>query len=119
PYTVTAGANGAVVRIDAPDHPLTLALRHDGSLDPGATGRYQVHSRVIAGQGENGDFTFAPMEQSCELDVLTASKTIPSSGGTAGAMVASSTHTADQATMSTPQHVLGNATLSIASGFPA
>lgn len=33
--------------------------------------------------------------------------------------VASSTHSADPATLSTPKNVLGSATLSIASGFPA
>jgi hypothetical protein len=119
PYTVTAGANGAVIKIDAPDHPLQLTLRHDGSLDPGATGSYQVHGRVITGQNDNDDFTFAPMEQSCELAALTPSKTIPASGGTVGMAVASSTHTADPATLSTPTNVLGNATLSIVSGFPA
>ena len=116
PYTVTAGANGAVIRIDAPDHPLTLSLRHDGMLDPGATGPYQVHGRVITGQNNNDDFTFAPMEQSCELAALTPSATIPSSGGTAGATVR--TAAADPATLSTPKNVLGNATLSIASVFP-
>jgi hypothetical protein len=119
PYTVIAGADGAVIKINAPDHPLTLALRHDGSLDPGATGPYQVHGRVITGQSDNDDFRFAPMEQSCELAAMTPSKTIPSSGGTAGVMVASATHTADPASLSTPQHVLGNATLTLTSGFPA
>jgi hypothetical protein len=34
-------------------------------------------------------------------------------------MLASPTHTADPAAMSTPQHVLGNSTLTITSGFPA
>ncbi len=116
PYTVTAGASGAVVKIDAPDHPLALALRHDGTLDPGATGAYQVHGRVITGQGDNDDFTFAPMEQSCELAVLTPSATIPAGGGSAATMVR--TAGADPATMSTAGHALGNATLSIASGFP-
>jgi hypothetical protein len=116
PYTVTAGANGAVIKIGAPDHPLELTLRHDGSLDPGATASYQVHGRVISGQSDNGDFTFVPMEQSCNLAVMAPSKAIPSSEGTAGMTVASSTpHSADPATMSTQQHVLGNATLTLAS----
>lgn len=123
PYTVTAGANGAVVKIDAPDHPLTLALRHDGSLDPGATGPYQVHGRVIAGQSDNDDFTFAPMEQSCELAALAPSATIPATGGVAGIAAASTARGSatggDPASLSTPQHVLGNATLTLTSGFPA
>ena len=123
PYTVTSGASGAVIKIDAPDHPLALTLRQDGSLDPGAAGSYQVHGRVITGQNDNDDFTFAPMEQSCELAALTPSSTIPASGGVTGTAVAStargSTAAADPVTLSTPQHVLGNATLSLMSGFPA
>ena len=35
PYTVEAGGGGAVIKINAPDHPLALAFRSDGSLDPG------------------------------------------------------------------------------------
>jgi hypothetical protein len=38
PYTVEADGTKAVVRINAPDHPLTLAFSPDGSLDPGASG---------------------------------------------------------------------------------
>jgi hypothetical protein len=123
PYTVAAGASGAVVKIDAPDHPLELTLRHDGSLDPGATGPYQVHGRVITGQSDNDDFTFAPMEQSCEVAALTPSATIPATGGVAGTALASTARApgtgADPGTLSRPGNVLGNATLSIASGFPA
>ena len=78
PYTVEADGTRAVVKIDAPDHPLTLAFKSDGSLDPGATGPYQVHGRIVTGQDNNDDFTFAPMEQTCNLAVLTPSKTIPS-----------------------------------------
>ncbi len=123
PYTVTAGASGAVIKIDAPDHPLALTLRHDGSLDPGATGPYQVHGRVVTGQNDKDDFTFAPMEQSCELALLSPSATIPTSGGVQGNTVASTSRGSasggDPASLATPGHVLGNATLSIASGFPA
>ncbi len=89
PYTVEAGATGAAIKIAAPDHPLTLAFKSDGSLDPGATGPYQVHGRIVTGQNNDGDFTFAPMEQTCNLAVLAPSKTIPSGGGTAATMVAS------------------------------
>ena len=68
------GRSKAVVKIDAPDHPLTLAFNSDGSLDPGASGPYQVHGRVVTGQDDNDDFTFAPMEQTCNLAVLAPSK---------------------------------------------
>jgi hypothetical protein len=117
PYSVTAEGSEAVISINAPDHPLKLLLKPDGSLDPGGSDAYQVHGRFVAGQTDDGDFKFGPMERSCNLGVMTASKTIPASGGSAAALVR--TVGADPATMSTPQHVLGNATLSITSGFPA
>ena len=124
PYTVVADGTKAVVRIDAPDHPLNLTFASGGSLDPGASGSYQVHGRIVTGQDANDNFTFAPMEQTCNLAVLTPSKTIPSGGGTAATMVASagtsSTGSANLGgNLSTPQAPLGNATLSITSGFPA
>jgi len=76
PYTVHVEGNRAVVAVEAPDRPLKLALNADGSLDPGSTAAYQVHGRVIT--GENGDnFTFAPLERSCDLAMLTPAKEIP------------------------------------------
>ena len=81
PYTVEPGGTGAVVKINAPDHPLTLAFKSDGSLDPGSDGPYQVHGRTVTGQDNNDNFTFAPFEQTCNLARLTASQTIPSGGG--------------------------------------
>jgi hypothetical protein len=110
------------VKVNAPDHPLTLALKADGSLDPGSTGAYQVHGRVVTGQDNNDNFTFAPMEQSCNLAVLTPAKAIPSGGGTAATMVASNgvggAPAAAGGGLSSTQNPLGNATLSIVSGFP-
>lgn len=116
PYSVVAEGSNAVINVNAPDHPLKLVLRSDGSLDPGSADAYQVHGRFVAGQNDNGDFTFGPMERSCNLAVMTASKEIPASGGSAAAV---RTVAADPATLSTPKNVLGNATLSIVSGFPA
>ena len=115
PYTVVAEGSSGVININAPDQPLKLVLKPDGSLDPGSTDAYQVHGRYVAGQNDNGDFTFGPMERSCNLAVMTPSKTIPTNGGTAATL---RTASANPATMSTPDHVLGNATLSITSGFP-
>ncbi len=66
PYTVVADGTKSGIKIDAPDHPLTLAFRPDGSLDAGS-GPYQVHGRIVIGQNDNDDFTFAPMEQTCNL----------------------------------------------------
>jgi hypothetical protein len=123
PYTVEADGTKAVVKINAPDHPLNLTFASDGVLDPGGAGPYQVHGRIVTGQNDNDAFTFAPMEQTCNLAVLAPSKTIPSGGGTAATMVASAgtpaTGTASGGSLSTPQAPLGNATLSIVSGFPA
>ncbi len=129
PYTVVADGSKAVVKIDAPDHPLTLAFNSDGSLDPGGSGPYQVHGRIVTGQNGNDDFTFAPMEQTCNLAVLSPAKAIPSGGGTPATMVASGGNRAAETpgsaayngggTLSVPGATLGNATLSIVSGFPA
>ncbi len=85
PYTVTANGGGAVVKVEAPDRPLTLAFRGDGSLDPGAAGPYQVHGRMVVGQDDNDDFTFAPMEATCNLAALAPSASIPMTGGVAAA----------------------------------
>lgn len=131
PYTVAATPSGAQIKIDAPDHPLVLAIKSDGSLAPNSAGPYQVHGRLVTGQDQNDDFTFAPNEQTCNLAVLTVSKTIPASGGAATMMNASmnsagtasgavpSGATTAVAGLSTPQAPLGNATLSVLSGFPS
>jgi hypothetical protein len=121
---VTANGGGAVVNIAATDHPLTLAFRPDGSLDPGATGPYQVHGRMVVGQDENDDFTFAPMEATCNLAVLVPSSQIPMTGGMAAApMMAAGggpngAGAGNGGGLSSPTAPLGNATLTIASGFP-
>jgi hypothetical protein len=108
PYTVVADGTRMGVRIDAPDHPLTLSFVPNGALDAGS-GPYQVHGRIVVGSNDNGDFTFAPMEQTCNLGVLAPGKQIPS-GGAVPANGGGS--------LSTPDAPLGNATLSIVSGFP-
>jgi len=137
PYTVNADGTRSGIKVDAPDHPLTFAFAPNGSLDAGS-GAYQVHGRVVVGQNDNGDFTFVPMEQTCNLDVLAPSKQIPSSGGAAAAPMTASVaspvtsasaassgnsatpRTAGGATgLSTPAAPLGNAILTIVSGFPA
>src|SRR5581483_11963377 len=120
PYSVTAEGSSGVISISAPDHPLKLVLKPDGSLDPGSADAYQVHGRFVAGQNDNGDFTFGAMERSCNLAVMSASKTIPASGGSAASAVrtaAAGPAPSESPTMSTPGHVLGNATLTITSGF--
>lgn len=44
-----------------------------------------MHGRYATGQDENGDFTFAPMEQACNLAALSPSHAIPMTGGVARA----------------------------------
>ncbi|MDR3752310.1 MAG: hypothetical protein P4K93_03060 [Terracidiphilus sp.] len=121
PYTVEVGAGGAVVKIAAADHPLTLAFRADGSLDPGSTGPYQVHGRIVTGQDDNDDFTFAPMEMTCKLGVMTPSQQIPASGGGPAMMNAGggSASPAGGGGLSTPAAPLGNAVLSVIPGLAA
>jgi len=121
PYTVEVGGTAAVVKIAAPDHPLALAFRSDGSLDPGSTGPYQVHGRIVTGQDENDDFTFAPMELTCNLAVLAPSQQIPSSGGAAAMMnaAAGGPGANNGGGLSTPAAPLGNAILSVVPGLPA
>ena len=82
PYTVVAGPTGGIVKIDAQDHPLTLAIRPDNMLDPGSAAPFQVHGRLLVGQNGNGNYAFVPNEQTCGLAVLAPSASIPASGGT-------------------------------------
>jgi hypothetical protein len=126
PYTVVADGAASFIKIDAPDHPLRLAFRPDGSLDPGP-GSYQVHGRITTGQNENDDFTFAPNEQTCALSALAPSQQIPSSGGMASSMMAAGSSPARSSPaapnnnggiLSTPAAPLGNATLSVVPGLP-
>ncbi len=123
PYSVTAGGTKAVIQVAAPDHPLTLDLQPDGSLSPGASSAYQVHGRTVTGQNGDGDFTFASLEQACNLAPLTPSKTIPS-GSAPATLTASAgapgTATANRAgNLATTAAPTGNAILTVVSGFPA
>jgi hypothetical protein len=124
PYTVEVGGSGAVVKIAATDHPLTLAFRPDGSLDPGSAGSYQVHGRIVTGQDDNDDFTFVPMEMTCNLAVLVPSQQIPASGGGPAMMntaagAPSSAGGPAGGGLSTAAAPLGNAVLSVVPGLAA
>src|SRR5580700_6370614 len=121
PYSVGAEGTKAVIKIAAPDHPLSLTYQSDGSINPGASGPYQVHGRTVTGQNGDGDFTFAPLEQTCNLALLTPSKTIPA-GSTPATLTASTgapgtpNGAGNLSTLAAPT---GNAILTIISGFPA
>jgi hypothetical protein len=121
PYTVVPDGAASYIKVDAPDHPLRLAFRPDGSLDPG-NGPYQVHGRITTGQNDDGDFTFAPMELTCDLAALAPSQQIPSTGGVSASIAASTSASGSSnngGKLSTPAAPLGNATLSIFSGLAA
>jgi hypothetical protein len=87
PSTVVAGPSGAVVRIEAQDHPLTLSIRPDNALDPGSAAPYQVHGRLLIGDAVSGNYNFIPNEQTCGLAVLAPSASIPTKGGSTANMV--------------------------------
>jgi hypothetical protein len=78
PYTVSGSG---LIKIDAADHPLSVTIRPDGSLDPGS-GPYQVHGRMITGPTVSDKYTFLPIESTCNLAPLTPARNIPSTGGT-------------------------------------
>lgn len=88
PYTVSGGG---VIQIAAADHPLSVAIHSDGSLDPGS-GPFQVHGRMMIGQTVSDSYTFMPLERSCNLAALTPANSIPASGGVAVNVPLTPTH---------------------------
>ncbi|HLY63019.1 MAG TPA: hypothetical protein VKV95_19910 [Terriglobia bacterium] len=114
PYTVRAEGSRAVIKVDAPDHPLSLVMKPDGTLDPGS-GPYDVQGRIITGQNSNDDFTFAPRNATCNLAVLAPgeipSTSVPTTTGPASAS------TAKSAVLSTPAAPTGNAVLVVTGGL--
>jgi hypothetical protein len=119
PYTVIADGKQAVVKVDAPDHPLTMVLEPNNTLNPGS-GPYLVEGRTITGQNDNDDFTFAPLNATCSLAVLSPgdvpSGTVPVTGSSAGSVSAAG---ASNAHLSTPGAPTGNAVLSVLNGVPS
>jgi hypothetical protein len=116
-YEVVANGAQAAVKVADPGRPLLLNMRSDGTLDPGA-GTYLVHGRRITGQNGDGDFTFAPLETTCNLGIL-----VPGAAETAPAMTtasnapASGAAPAKPAAMPTGAVSPGNAVLSFTSGL--
>jgi hypothetical protein len=123
PYEVVPNGGQAAVKVGDPGHPLLLNMKPDGALDPGA-GTYLVHGRRITGQNGDGDFTFAPLETTCNLGIL-----VPGAAETAPAMTTASNAPANAsagapasgrpAAMPAGAVVPGNAVLSFTSGFAA
>lgn len=69
PYEVIADGRQAQIKVNAPNHPLTLLMKPGNVLDPGS-GAYVVEGRKITGQDAKGDYTFAPLNGTCNLAAL-------------------------------------------------
>jgi hypothetical protein len=130
PYTVVADGKQAAIKVAAPA-PLTLQLKSNNMLDPGS-GPYQVQGRRITGQNDNDDYTFAPLNATCNLALLapgpvptmavpTAAVAAAGPAAAAGPFAADSAPAARAAAppIATPNAPTGNATLTILSGLPA
>jgi hypothetical protein len=103
PYVVQTDGKEAAVKIAAATHPLTLVFKTNNTLDPGS-GPYVVEGRRITGKDSKDDFTFAPMNATCNLAVLSPGQ-VPS--------VAVATSSSSLPALS------GDAVLTIVSGLPA
>ncbi|HEY2118253.1 MAG TPA: hypothetical protein VGH37_03635 [Candidatus Acidoferrum sp.] len=120
PYTVQVNGSQAVIKIENPAHALALSFQPDGELS-GGSGPYEVNGRRITGQNDNGDFTFAPLNMTCNLSALKAGATPAAPPAAANTPAAAATSAANPSGLKTaiPGAPTGNAILSIASGFPA
>jgi hypothetical protein len=117
PYEVVATASQTAIKVDDPSHPLFLKFQSDGTLDPGG-GSYLVHGRRITGQNDDGDFTFAPLEATCQLGILVPG--VPSAPAPAAASTAASGASPQPSgpPMAVPGKPTGDAILSLHSGLP-
>lgn len=117
PYVVQVSGTQPIIKIEDPGHPIVLSMKPDGELDSGS-GPYEVHGRTITGKNDNGDFSFAPLNMTCNLGVL-KSGAAPAAPPAATAVA---THGAagnpGAPVISVPNAPLGNAVLTIVSGFP-
>jgi hypothetical protein len=125
PYQVVANGSQTAVKVEDSGHPLLLNLKSDGTLDPGA-GSYLVHGRRITGQNNDGDFTFAPLETTCNLGILVPGATasapppaVSTVSNTLGNGAAAAPASGRPATMPAGAVEPGNAVLSFTSGFVA
>ncbi len=134
PYTVIADGRQVAVKVAAPNHPLSLAFGANNTLDPGS-GAYLVEGRRLTGQNANGDYTFAPMNATCNLAVLApgpvpggmvpvssgaptaTAGAPPAAGGPAAAAPAGAAVPPVAAKLSTPEAPTGNAVLMVISGL--
>ena len=90
-------------------------MRPDNTLDSGS-GPYVVEGRRITGQNDNDDFTFAPLNATCNLPVLSPGDVPSVAVATTARPPAASLKPASLATPGAPT---GNAVLLVASGLTA
>jgi hypothetical protein len=125
PYTVIADGKQVAVKVDAGGHSLSLAIRPNNTLDPGAATSYQVDGRRITGKDGSGDLTFAPMDATCNLAVLSPgpvpSTPVATTGGPGGNMAPAVAPVSRNGAppLSTAKDPTGNAILTVTSGLPA
>jgi hypothetical protein len=115
PYEVQASGTQTILKIADPARPVVFTLKN-GELDADP-GPYEVHGRVITGQDNNDNFTFAPFNKTCNLGVLKAGATAaapPAMTSTAPGIAPNSTGLPQ----ASPGNPTGNALLTIISGFP-
>jgi hypothetical protein len=118
PYNVQIKGSQALIKIEDPARELLLSMQPDGELNAGS-GPYEVHGRRITGQDDDGDFTFAPLNATCNLSVLK-----PGAAPSAAPVVATAAATPGAATnpnglkTAVANAPTGNAVLSITSGLP-
>jgi hypothetical protein len=113
PYEVRVNGSYPEIRLKDPVHPLLLSIKPDGSMDPGS-GPYQVLGRTITGQSDNGDFTFAPLNRTCNLGMLQPN----ANPGSPPAALNGPPAIANNPNMATTAAPTGNAILTVISGLP-
>jgi hypothetical protein len=117
PYQVVANGSQTAIKVEDPTHQLFLNFRPDGSLDAGS-GSYLVHGRRIVGKDVHDNFTFAPLEGTCNLGHLVPGNAPAPSAPAAMSASAAAAGAKPSAAMAVPGKPTGNAVLSIVSGFP-
>jgi len=122
PYTVTADGKQLAVNVSAPDHPLTLGINANNTLNPG-NGQYLVRGRLITGKDDAGNLTFLPVNATCNLATLgpgsvpnvAVATSIPAGAIKPAVAPVSRNGAPPVATAAAPR---GNAVLTITSGLP-
>jgi hypothetical protein len=114
PYNVQISGALPAIKLEDVAHPVILTMKSDGDLDSGS-GPYEVHGRTITGQNDNGDYTFAPLNMTCNLGLLKPGAAPSAPPPSAAATAAAKNAAAVDAALAKST---GNAVLSVSTGFP-